>query len=78
MIKPMQSLLLILAIALLVIFGLQNREDAPFQIFMMQRTLPLAYLVAYGYFLGMLTAVLALWKLTSKEKSKRKPGSDEK
>lgn len=74
----MQTLLLILAVTLMVIFGLQNREDAPFHIFMMERTLPLAYMVAYGYFLGMLTAVLALWRLTSKEKLKRRPGSDEK
>ena len=55
-----------------LLFMLQNHTDVPYNFLMMKRMLPLNYIAAYGFFMGMLTAVVAIWSLSDGAGKKKK------
>ena len=67
----MNALTLAASIAFLALFSLQNKAAVDFRLFLMTRQLPLAYLILFSFFLGMLAAILMNRQLKSKAKKKK-------
>ena len=68
----MNALTLTAAIGFLALFSLQNKAAIGFRLLLMQRQLPLAYLILFSFFLGMLAAILLNRQLKGKLKKKLK------
>ena len=49
----------------MLLFTLQNRGEAPINFLLMKWTLPLYFLGWYGFFIGMMVAIVGIWKLSS-------------